>query len=271
MVSFSIREVCNALISSLQREIGSNNVIKLSLDVQIPERVTGKWDMGADCLSKICKFLSSKLVNGIIGIEIIRERHHENEITLSFEIQGSDSRFREGAQFGITPKNYIGDAVELALSLPLTIETFSDENKTTFIFKLNLLAMDQIAKQVEPSFAGKSVLLVEDNEINAIVFSDFLESWSCKITRATNGAEAVSLAQDENFDLILMDIHMPVMNGIRATKAIREMNDTVPIIALTASNLEVDLSDAKKAGMQDYLVKPVSSAQLFKAMKSVMQ
>jgi CheY-like chemotaxis protein len=267
MVSFNIREVCSALISSLQRAIGTNNVIKLSLDVQIPERVTGQWDMGADCLGKICKFLSTKLVNGIIGIEIIKERHHENEITLSFEIQGTDSRFREGAQFGITPKNYIADAVELALDLPLVIETFSDENKTTFIFKLTLLAMDQMGQSNELLFAGKHVLLVEDNEINAIVFSDFLEGWSCKITRATNGAEAVSLTQDEDFDIILMDIHMPVMNGIRATKAIRETNSSIPIIALTASNLEIDLAEARIAGVQDYLVKPVSSNQLYKTMK----
>ena len=103
---------------------------------------------------------------------------------------------------------------------------------------------------------------MEDNEINALIFSSFLEEWGCETTVIQNGAEAISQMHEARYDIILMDIHMPILNGNLATKKIREFSE-VPIIALTDSVEEKDMQDAIEAGANDFLVKPVSSRQLF--------
>ena len=122
----------------------------------------------------------------------------------------------------------------------------------------------------EVKFADKKVLLVEDNEINAMVFVSFMEDWGISITQARNGQEALTLGKQIKFNLVLMDIHMPVMNGIEATRALRALHSDVPIVALTASSLPEDMRDAYRAGVCGYLHKPVTSTQLFEALSQHM-
>jgi len=82
-----------------------------------------------------------------------------------------------------------------------------------------------------------------------------------------NGKEAVNATIENHYDIILMDIYMPYLDGIQATRDIRKFNITIPIIALTASTLEADLNNARKAGINDLLLKPVSSMSLFKTLQ----
>ncbi|MDX1295214.1 MAG: response regulator, partial [Sulfurimonadaceae bacterium] len=105
---------------------------------------------------------------------------------------------------------------------------------------------------------GSKVLLVEDNEINQLVAHDMLKKMGLRVQVANNGAEAVTMAVDEAFDLIFMDIHMPVMDGLEATQKIREHDHLkqVPIIALTAAAMELDREKSLRAGMNDFLSKP---------------
>lgn len=112
-------------------------------------------------------------------------------------------------------------------------------------------------------FCGQRVLVVEDNLINQCLAKSMLEKMSLNVSIAEDGFEGVEKVKNETFDLVLMDIQMPIMNGYLATKAIREFNPDIPIIALTAAALVEDRQKAIDSGMNDHLGKPFSAQQLF--------
>ena len=106
------------------------------------------------------------------------------------------------------------------------------------------------------------VLVVDDNEINKRLLAKVLENENLKVSYASNGEEAVSLREVHDFDIIFMDIQMPVMDGVEASKAIRTYEDAqnmapVPIIALTANTGKDDRDMYLDAGMTDYMEKPI--------------
>jgi CheY-like chemotaxis protein len=128
----------------------------------------------------------------------------------------------------------------------------------------SLVARSQPAGPCETYLAR--VLLVEDNIVNQRVAQKFLERCGCSVLITANGAEAVSLYEREPFDLILMDMEMPVMDGTTATRRIRELEATsnrrTPIVALTANALGEQLDRCMQAGMDAFLSKPIEPARL---------
>jgi len=112
-------------------------------------------------------------------------------------------------------------------------------------------------------FAGH-VLLIEDNLVNQKVAARFLERLGCTVEVAGNGAEGIVAATAGNFDIILMDLQMPVMDGLTATRKIRELETLrhTPIIALTANAMTGDRERCEAAGMDDYLTKPIEVERL---------
>ncbi|GAA3987919.1 PAS domain S-box protein [Hymenobacter antarcticus] len=112
---------------------------------------------------------------------------------------------------------------------------------------------------------GKRILLVEDNAFNRMLAAIFLTNSELVVTEALNGQVAVELARAQEFDLILMDVQMPVMNGYQATAVLREqLGLAVPIIALTANAITGEREKCLAAGMNDYLTKPFEEASLMK-------
>ena len=103
---------------------------------------------------------------------------------------------------------------------------------------------------------GKKILIVEDNRINQIVTRKILEKDRVICSIAENGEIAVEMVKKEKFDFILMDINMPVKNGIDATREIRTFNTTIPIVALTAVEIEEMSHQIFDSGMNDIIVKP---------------
>ena len=124
--------------------------------------------------------------------------------------------------------------------------------------------------QTTPSFEiartrGTRVLLVEDNEINQEVAIGLLEDAAIHVDLAENGEIAVRMAQETDYDAVLMDMQMPVMDGIEATRAIRSdaRFQDLPIIAMTANAMAVDREKCLKAGMNDHIGKPIDPDELF--------
>lgn len=115
---------------------------------------------------------------------------------------------------------------------------------------------------LEKKLEGKSVLLVEDNPMNVMVAEKFLKRWKMVIDKAENGQIAVEKATHNEYDIILMDLQMPVMDGYRATTEIRHSKNKVPIIALTASALLQVQEKVMLAGMNDYITKPFDPKEL---------
>jgi CheY-like chemotaxis protein len=117
--------------------------------------------------------------------------------------------------------------------------------------------------RVAPAVAsGLRVLLAEDNPINALLARALLEREGCKVDRVASGDEAVSALSRGFYDLILMDLRMPGLNGIEATKALRERGVTTPIVALTADAFDEDRRACLAAGMNDFLTKPLTPPAL---------
>ena len=121
-----------------------------------------------------------------------------------------------------------------------------------------------------PSGRQCRLLVVEDNRVNQKVAVHLLERLGCRVELARNGVEAVRMAQPDQYEMILMDCQMPVMDGFEATKEIRRREDSnthVPIIAMTANALPEDREICLQAGMDDYISKPINRAELVRVLE----
>jgi CheY-like chemotaxis protein len=118
------------------------------------------------------------------------------------------------------------------------------------------------------------LLVVEDNPVNRVVATRLIEKQSHCVKAVTNGREALEIIEREEFDCVLMDVQMPVMDGFEATAAIRnkERNGCghLPIIAMTAHAMAGDLDRCLAAGMDDYVTKPIKVQSLFAAIDRVL-
>src|SRR5262249_42216256 len=114
-----------------------------------------------------------------------------------------------------------------------------------------------------------SILVAEDNEFNAQLLEQLLVRRGHRVRVANNGREALALAEQGGFDLLLLDVHMPELDGFQVVRAVRDRERTVgghlPIIALTARSRKEDREQCLAAGMDDFLAKPIQAASLWAA------
>jgi PAS domain S-box-containing protein len=153
---------------------------------------------------------------------------------------------------------------------------------STFRFAISLgvseKTSDFLKTEVQENYSGlegKKVLIAEDNKINFFVANKFLTGWGVKVTHAENGQIALEKLKSENFDLILMDLQMPVMDGIEASKRIRESDNpkikNIPIVALTAAIMSESHDKIETLHINDYVLKPFKPHDLFeRILKHVM-
>ncbi len=180
-------------------------------------------------------------------------------------------------------RNYGGTGLGLAISKQLiellggTVDVCSDEGiGTEFSFTLPFAKAPEGARPSEkrapllPVFSGsKQVLVVEDNPLNQKLTSIMLRNNGFRFLLAENGSEAIELVKANRFDLILMDIQMPVMDGYHATSVIRnDLNNNTPIIAMTAHAMAGEKEKCMEHGINDYLPKPFSEADLLTALSA---
>jgi len=120
--------------------------------------------------------------------------------------------------------------------------------------------MSDLPQKSSIDFAGKyNILLVEDNDINQLVVTEKLKAYGLNVTAVNNGEDAINMVNDHFYDLIFMDIQMPVMNGFEATREIRNLQkgESVPIVALSAAVMEKDRLQALESGMNEHISKPI--------------
>lgn len=119
---------------------------------------------------------------------------------------------------------------------------------------------------VRPAFPGVRVLLVEDNPVGALLATTLLKRQGCVVETAAGGEEALGALERARFDLVLMDMRMPGMDGLTATRALRARGDTTPVLALTANAFADDRRACLEAGMDDHLTKPLGVEALTAAL-----
>jgi CheY-like chemotaxis protein len=133
----------------------------------------------------------------------------------------------------------------------------------------DVLAVEAAMRHPLVAVRPQRVLLVEDVELNQVLIADMLRSHGHEVTVAVNGEEAVGLVRLEHFDLVLMDVQMPVMDGVEATRRIRTLPSPagqVPVLALSANVMAHERERYLAAGMNGALTKPIDWSQLFEAM-----
>lgn len=138
--------------------------------------------------------------------------------------------------------------------IPCEISTQEEDSPTVSQSSKQQTSLNEIGKK------ELKILIAEDNDSNYTLVQHILNNYN--LTHVQNGVEAVNKVRDEDFDLILMDMKMPVMGGLEATRKIREFNQKIPIIALTANAFDSDRVSALDAGCNEFLAKPIKKSQL---------
>jgi PAS domain S-box-containing protein len=187
-----------------------------------------------------------------------------------------------------TTRHYGGTGLGLAICKKLIelqggkINVESEPDKgSTFRFVLSF-GIPEIGSKVETTetaesftgLEGKRILVAEDNKINFFVVNKFLTGWGVKVTHVENGKLVIEILEKEDFDLILMDLHMPVMDGIEATRVIRKSDkpriSTIPVVALTAAIMSESQDKIEDLSINDYVLKPFKPHDLFdKILKNI--
>jgi CheY-like chemotaxis protein len=158
-----------------------------------------------------------------------------------------------GGEIGVESSEGYGSRFWFRLPCPVA-HKYTDEK-----------TVSPIGSSLAPSKRNLRVLLAEDNQVNQLVASATLEEEGHIVDVVSNGAEAVQSVENAPYDIILMDIHMPVMDGIEATRAIRTLSgdkSTIPIIALTANAMRGDREKYLSAGIKEYASKPFVPEEL---------
>jgi two-component system cell cycle response regulator DivK len=125
----------------------------------------------------------------------------------------------------------------------------------------------------EPKSAAKTVLIVEDNELNMKLFHDLLDAHGYKTLQTRDGMEALEIAREHRPDLILMDIQLPEVSGLEVTKWLKEDDDlaSIPVIAVTAFAMKGDEEKIREGGCEAYIAKPISVGQFLETVRRFLE
>ena len=214
-------------------------------------------------------------INGQVKITV-----HIKDTGIGIPKEKLESIFERFTQIGSgLSRKYEGSGLGLTICKNLAelmngkIVATSEENVgSTFTVELNLelanVVIESSDKSVElrTSFEGAKVLIAEDNAINQMFLKRVLTQMGIEVEVAFDGAEAVEKTKSIHFDLILMDLHMPEMDGIEAATTLIAQSYDKPIVALTADVTRESMASAKHAGMQGYITKPIDKRKLLEVL-----
>ena len=282
-IPFDIRSIVDPLYTSYLLRTDEKGI---SFSIDYPKDMP-KWVFGDPTrLGQILNNLISNAIKftdkGKVSLKITFEKKGKlNEFCFNVSDTGigiDQEKLKTIFEFFSQEDNTItrrfgGTGLGLAISKSIAellggeIKVESEKNVgSTFKF---YLSMPEAAEQeknvsvVQSDLTGKNVLIVEDNELNRFLAVTILKKWNANIHIAENGEEAVAAVKNKVIDIVLMDIQMPVMDGVAASIAIRnELHSNVPIIALTANALESEKEKCWQARMNEYITKPYNPKYL---------
>lgn len=285
---FRMYSSLSAMLHLFEPKIEEKNLeLVKQYDSNIPHTLLGDpvrlHQIMLNLLSNAVKFTTSGKISMII--ELVSES--DLDATIKFTVEDTGIGIEEEKLKYIfenfqqassnTSRLYGGTGLGLAIVKQLVESqggTIQVESKpgvgSSFSFTLTFLKTQAIAEIeetetiLEPNIPKISVLVVEDIALNQLLMKTLLDDFGFERDFAINGKVAIEKLATKTYDLILMDLHMPVMNGFESTEYIRNtLKLDVPIIALTADVTTVDLAKCKAAGMNDYVAKPVDEKILY--------
>jgi signal transduction histidine kinase len=278
----TVQDIFQAIsIKASERE----NEISVHIDPSIPHQVLGDAHRLMQVLNNLLSNAVKFTTRGKVQLTLQLEKITASKCSILFSVSDTgigihkdklDHIFNPFSQASSSiTREFGGTGLGLAITADLLrlmnseIKVDTEVGKgSNFYFTLEL-AYAEIEEKINPSnyieedLGQAKILLVEDTPFNILFTTQLLEGWNTVIDVAENGAIAVEKIQTQSYDLVIMDLHMPVMDGYTATRKIREFNQHTPIIALTASatkDIEQKIFDA---GMQDFVTKPFNPDDLF--------
>ena len=288
-IDFNIKQLLLDIQNSMH-EIASNNNNEFTLEIEesVPEILLGDptklSQIFINLINNALKFtkngevkVSAKLIE--TGDDYSRINFAISDTGIGIPDDKQETIFESFSQGSIEiNRKYGGTGLGLTIVKKLVDLLGGDINLTskvgvgtTFDFELNLLhGTKEIVVEKPKAYSdeilkGKRILVVEDNKINQMITKKMLEKKEIKCTIIDNGEDAVEILSKENeFDLVLMDVHLPGINGTIATQKIREYDTTKPIIALTAISLNENREMLLSFGMTDVITKPFEPENLYR-------
>ena len=290
---FNVSDEIKTIVDSLEFiAVKNNNKLIAEIDENIPEFLIGDKlrlsQIFMNLVSNALKFTK----DGKVIVTAKQERIEGTKHFIYFSIQDNgvgiakedqEKIFEKFVQIERKEGDYQGTGLGLSIVQKLTelfgskIHLESEEGVgTTFSFTIGFEAdetkKNEIINNIVVDLSSNhfyKILVVEDNKINQIVTKKILESNNFKCTILEDGYAAIELLDKENFDVILMDINMPIINGFDTTKLIRKKGITTPVIALTAFDKQEITEQALSCGMNDIIIKPFEQGKLFQVINNL--
>ncbi|MFN0201094.1 MAG: response regulator [Bacteroidia bacterium] len=268
--------------------------LRLLLDSDLPKILKGDVTRISQILHNLTSNAIKFTKNGHVLMEVSVHSESLDTTDIYFSVKDTGIGIAKNKQKAIfeqftqasgdIARRFGGTGLGLAISLKLVemmnsnIELESEEGQGShFYFTLSLKKVREPKQMQLPSVENKAnkldnlkgihILVAEDNEINQLIISQFLKKWEASFEVVADGLEAVEQARKKQFDVVLMDIQMPNMDGYDATELIRSFNQKVPIIALTASAMLEMRDRAFDIGMTDFVTKPFNPNELLGKIK----
>jgi signal transduction histidine kinase/CheY-like chemotaxis protein len=261
------------------------NTIDVTIADELPETIKGDDLRLRQILNNLVSNAIKFTKDGTIKIDISVAADTATEISVRFSIKDSGIGIQKEKQQHIferfaqadasTTRKYGGTGLGLAITKKLlelqgsTIFLDSDADKgSEFYFVMAFAkglpkAQTDIETRMYKDLRGANILLVDDNAMNILFTKKLIHQWNTAVDTAVNGVEAIERAKSKKYDLILMDLHMPIMDGYTASQEIRSFDQLIPIIALTAS-IDNDIQEKiKQNGLNDFLQKPFKPNELY--------
>ena len=290
--TFNLKKRLNDVLVALRKSAEDRkNNLHFEFDERIPNKLVGDPLKLSQILINLIGNSVKFTQNGDVTVRVrLVEQTGKNKVKLHFEIEDNGvgiSRKKQKSIFETFSqaslqinRKFGGTGLGLSIVKNLLelmgskIHLESQLGKgSKFWFDLSLGVSEDYQEDANPRniiaevdygmLEDKSVLVVEDNKINQMITKKILEknNMVCKV--ADNGIDAIEMIKAENFDVILMDIHMPGISGIEATQKIREFDKQLPIIALTAVTIDENLDDFYRAGFNEIIPKPFKTEEFF--------
>lgn len=291
-----IREIAEGVIHLHSQKAKAKGLkLLLSIDQDIPMYVTGDSTRISQVLTNLIGNAIKFTEKGFIEVKLFEKFRQDNNTQLCFSVKDTGIGIEESKQNLIferfsqaensTTRLFGGTGLGLNISKMILslynskIDVKSELGQgTEFSFELSLpiLTMDGVSSvfdvpnsKSDNLLAGRLVLVAEDNEHNQILATTYLKKNGAEVEIAENGAIAVEKLKNKNFDLVLMDLQMPVMDGFEATKSIRnDLKSDLPIIACSAHSLVGERENCLEKGMNEYISKPYSEKTLVRILTS---
>lgn len=279
ITTFNIENLINKIGASFEyMRLQNKNKLVINISEEVPKVLKGNAIALSQILMNLvgnaCKFTE----NGVITITVTPEETCPTKALLCFKIEDTGIGISEKDQKRIfnefsqvDSENYSYQGTGLGLTIVKKLVSLSNskihleskkEKGSSFWFSLIFDIAKTTEKKLEDSLLNKKllinrrILIVEDNRINQAVTKKILKKNQVICSVAENGLQAVEQVKQNTFDLVLMDINMPIMDGLKATKEIRTFNTSTPIVALTAVEVEDMRLEIYDSGMNDIIVKP---------------